>query len=43
MTVAGRSRPAEPSEIPSPAAALSTATCDACGGPYDRPWRRRTA
>ncbi|MFI9045726.1 competence protein CoiA [Streptomyces sp. NPDC053427] len=32
--------PAEPAEDWGPAAALYTAVCRRCGGPYTRPWRR---
>ncbi|MFI1569145.1 DNA alkylation repair protein [Streptomyces sp. NPDC020490] len=32
--------PAEPADELGPAAALYTAVCRSCGGPYNRPWRR---
>jgi competence protein CoiA len=40
VTISGRQYPAEPSSRMGPAAALYTASCTTCGGPYDNPWRR---
>ncbi|WP_433407033.1 hypothetical protein [Streptomyces sp. CA-146814] len=43
MTISRRQSPAEPSSQMGPAAALYTASCSIWGGPYDKPWCRRTA
>ncbi|MET9206802.1 competence protein CoiA family protein [Streptomyces bacillaris] len=43
VTISRRQYPAEPSSQMGPSAALYTASCSICGGPYDKPWRRRTA
>lgn len=40
VTISGLPHPAEPADRMTPAAALYTASCRACGGPYDNPWRR---
>lgn len=41
--IMGQPHPAEPAEQMTPASAVYTASCRACGGSYDKPWRRRTA
>ncbi|GGP87070.1 DUF6262 family protein [Streptomyces sindenensis] len=43
VTISGRPHSSEPADCMTPAAALYTALCSTCGGPYDKPWRRRTA
>ncbi|MEV5877307.1 competence protein CoiA family protein [Streptomyces sp. NPDC052101] len=40
--ILGRPHPAEPAEQMTPASAVYTASCRACGGSYDKPWRRST-
>ncbi|GHH25903.1 hypothetical protein [Streptomyces rubradiris] len=41
--IMGQPYPAEPAEQMTPASAVYAASCRACGGSYDKPWRRRTA
>ncbi|MEU8544269.1 hypothetical protein AB0C52_30485 [Streptomyces sp. NPDC048717] len=43
VTISGQPQLAEPSDRMTPAAALYTASCRTCGGPYDKPWRCRTS
>ncbi|GKQ34628.1 competence protein CoiA family protein [Streptomyces sp. A012304] len=38
--ILGQPHPAEPAERMTPASAVYSASCLACGGPYDKPWRR---
>ncbi|MFD3556858.1 competence protein CoiA [Streptomyces goshikiensis] len=38
--IMGQPHPAEPSEQMTPASAVYTASCHACGGAYEKPWRR---
>ncbi|WP_406073227.1 competence protein CoiA family protein [Streptomyces virginiae] len=38
--ISGQAHLAEPCERMTPAAAVYTASCRTCGGPYDKPWRR---
>lgn len=40
LRIDGRDHPAEPTDSFSPASALFQAQCRACGGSYERPWRR---
>ncbi|MGW9123073.1 competence protein CoiA family protein [Streptomyces sp. NPDC055663] len=40
--IMGQPHPAEPAEQVTPASAVYTASCRACGGSYDKPWRRST-
>ncbi|MCX4791926.1 competence protein CoiA family protein [Streptomyces sp. NBC_01221] len=40
VTISGRPHLAKPADRVTPVAALYTASCSRCGGPYDKPWRR---
>ncbi|MFJ5228145.1 hypothetical protein [Streptomyces sp. NPDC088400] len=40
VTISGRPYPAEPAALMTPSAALYSASCQNCDGPYDKPWRR---
>lgn len=40
VTISGRPYPAEPAARMTPTAALYSASCQTCGGPYDKPWPR---
>ncbi|MFD4576744.1 hypothetical protein ACFWNK_30810 [Streptomyces sp. NPDC058417] len=41
--IMGQPSPAEPAERMTPDSAVYAASCRACGGSYDKPWRRCTA